>query len=153
MENLTPKAITNLSTPFLNNNLLVTLFIASRLFLSPLERRIGTSDMKSTPPATTTSLCPEAIWLTPVQHARDVCVRWFNPAAGPKLNYSTEQYWTTELKGYSEKYWTIYLHYFSPVVIAMLEEIQAMVTVWQGIRSLNPDSIAAWARLIRSQYW
>ncbi len=32
----------------------------------------------------------------------------------------------------------------APVEMAMLEDIQAMVTVWQGILSWNPDSMAAW---------
>lgn len=31
-----------------------------------------------------------------------------------------------------------------PVLVATLEEMQAMVTVWQGIWSLKPDSIAAY---------
>ena len=42
-------------------NSILTLFIDRRVFLSPRDSRMGTSDMKSTPPAITTSLCPEAI--------------------------------------------------------------------------------------------
>ena len=42
----------------------LALFIARSAFRRPRERRIGTSLMKSTPPAITTSACPVAIWLT-----------------------------------------------------------------------------------------
>lgn len=44
-----------------------TLLKSKSAFLNPRETLMGTSDIKSTPPATTTSDWPEAIWLTPTQ--------------------------------------------------------------------------------------
>ena len=110
---------------------------------------MGTSDIKSTPPATTTSDWPEAIWLTPTQTQahklntlslhHQYCIillmglttctkRWGNKMAIP---------YHTIMQGSA-------LHYnIIPVATAMLDDIHAMVTVWHGIRSLNPDSIAA----------
>ena len=50
-----------------------TLFIANRAFLIPLDSRIGTSDIVSTPPTTTTSFWPDSIWEIPNKKKKRIC--------------------------------------------------------------------------------
>lgn len=116
--------------------------------------RIGTSDINSTPPATTASHWPAAI----------------KPAARKQINnQQLSCLWCRMLKFYSISICSCMLcdHWLFrvmcciqyplssqnvrsvPVVIAWLEEIHAIVTVWAGVLSENPAPSAAYQKTIK----
>lgn len=114
----------------------------SMVFLILRLWRIGTSDMNSTPPATTVSHWPAAIRPTAADNKR----KNKKMSAGNKRTHAAWfRFYASSPVGciYFFKKKVLCVEN-SPEVIAMLEEMQAMVMVCAGILSENPAPMAAW---------